>query len=84
MFLINAEISALTHCIPKTITFVLLIRFRHASNCWKAEEVNYNANIESFLRLHSVWGQKFRFLRLSNSSKNRILAAQSTSKNYNS
>jgi hypothetical protein len=84
VFLVHAEISKLMHFILKTITSVLFIRFSHASNCWKAEKVNYDVDIESFLRLHSVWGQNSRFLRLLNSAQNRISAARSTSKNHNS
>jgi hypothetical protein len=57
------KISALMHCILTTITSALIIGFRHMSNGWKAEEVIYD-DIESLLRFHSIWGQKYKFLRL--------------------
>jgi hypothetical protein len=84
VFLIVAEISELMHCITKTITSVLFIGFRCTNNCWKDEEVNYDVDIESFLRLHLVWGQKFRFLRLLNYAQNIIPAVRSNLKNHNS
>jgi hypothetical protein len=64
VFSLMLKISALMHCILTTITSALIIEFRHMSNGWKAEEVIYDVDIESLLRLHSIWGQKSKFLRL--------------------
>jgi hypothetical protein len=41
-FLVDTEISALMLCLPKTITSVLFIGFRHMSNRRKTEKVLYN------------------------------------------
>jgi hypothetical protein len=62
------KISALMHCILKTINSGLIIGFRHMSNGWKAEEVIYDVDIESLMRLHSIWGQKSKFLILHKSA----------------
>jgi hypothetical protein len=51
---------------------------------WKDEKVGYNVGIEVFLRWHSNWGQKIKFLRMPNSVHNRILAVWPTSKSHNS
>jgi hypothetical protein len=58
------KVSEYMHYIPTTITSILVIRFGRMSNGWKSEEINYDFDIGSLLRLHSVLGQKHRFLRL--------------------
>jgi hypothetical protein len=45
------------------ITPELLVRLRHVGSRQKAEKGSYDVGIGSFLRLRSIWSQKFRFLR---------------------
>jgi hypothetical protein len=46
------KISERVHCVPMAITPSLFIVFEHMSNDWKIEEVNYEFDIESFMRLY--------------------------------
>jgi hypothetical protein len=62
------------------VAFVLFIRIRRINSLWKVEKVSYNVDIGSFLRLHSIWGQKLRFHGILDSVQDRISAARSTSK----
>jgi hypothetical protein len=44
------KVFPLVRCVPMIITSSLFIRFEHMSNEWKAENVNYEFGIASFLR----------------------------------
>jgi hypothetical protein len=55
----------------------------HISNCQKVEKVIYEVGIGSFLRLHSIWGQKLRFRRGPDSVQDRISVGRLTSKGHN-
>jgi hypothetical protein len=49
-------------------------------NRQKLEKFIYDVGIEGFLRLHSNWGEKSRFLKMLNFDQNRISAARSNLK----
>jgi hypothetical protein len=53
----------LPHCFSIMITLVRLNQVSRVRMSQKAENVIYNAIIESFLRIHSFWGHNHRFLR---------------------
>jgi hypothetical protein len=57
---------------------------RISSSHWQLlEKFSYNVGIEGFLRLHLMWGQKSRIIRMLNSVQNRISAARPNLKNHN-
>jgi hypothetical protein len=64
-----------------TVAFVIRIRCLNSRRI--AEKVSYYVCIEGFLRWHVNWGRMSIFLRMLRTIKNRILAAQSTSKIHN-
>jgi hypothetical protein len=68
------KICELMHCVPTTIISSLFIGFDHISNDWKVEKVNYEFDIESYLRLYLGWSQKFQIFRLLKSDQHRISA----------
>jgi hypothetical protein len=66
------KVIPVVHCVPTIITSSLFIRFEYMSNDWK---VSYEFGIGSFLRLQSIWDEKFRFSGIPDSVQNRISAA---------
>jgi hypothetical protein len=79
-----SKVLPLVQYVPTIITSYLFDRFKHMSNEWKVEKVDYEFSIRSFLRLYLDWTQKFKILISLKSDQPRISAAWSTSKSHNS
>jgi hypothetical protein len=64
----NCQLSEIT-------TLKLLTLWGWVNSHRKAEKVNYDVSVEGFLRLHSNWDQKFRFLRMLLLVQNRFFSS---------